>query len=206
MIAASVLIMSLGLLPGGGNSQGLLTLIEHGWFELIFGEMSMLLVMCLALERWFAVVKPIQYRYKFCKSRVYIYVVFTIVTPLAISVHGMLPSYDPKSTHSKSLVFLNILLTLISPLLVTWSTHVYLWRHSKKQPTIQHSNSTKLKQKLVRMCAITAMFMTVCWIPTKLYYFIRTLLPTLDMPLILKSCDLLAMVNSIGNPWIYYFT
>ena len=66
-----------------------------------------MLNMCLALERWFAVVKPIQYRYKFCKTRVYVYIFLLTIVLSAISVgtHGMLPSFHLKSTYSETFCY-----------------------------------------------------------------------------------------------------
>ena len=63
-----------------------------------------------------------------------------------------------------------------------------------------------MKQKLVRMCAITAMFITVCWVPTETYHQITAFGFTTYVPRTVKICNAVAMSNSVVNPWIYYFT
>ena len=206
MIASTVLIQELESWPGQSNTSGLLMLLQRSWFQFVFGEISTFLIMCLTLERWFAVVRPIEYRCKFRKSRVYVYLLIIIITTLTMNINNLLPGYDPQSTTSKLFAFVDLLLTLILPLFVTWATYIHLWHHSKYAAAIQQSNSTKMEQRLVRMCATTAMFITVCWVPTEIYYLVTTFGFILEVPRITTSVDTWAMSNSIVNPWIYYFT
>ena len=205
MIVATVLVEVLGLQPRQDIHE-LLRGIQIGWFEFLFGEFSVFLIMVLTIERWFAVARPIQYRYNFRKSRVYVYIFTIIVATICINIHVLLRSYVPNNTQSKSFVVVDCVLTLIFPLVVTWATYIHLWQRFKSVLAIQQSNSTKVKEKLVRMCAITAMFLTLCWIPAEINLFVTTFDLTLKRPLITKICNAVAMINSIVNPWIYYFT
>ena len=208
MIAATVFVEVRRSRSGKSNTVGLdlLQVVQWGWLEFVFGEFSVFLIMVLTIERWFAVVRPIQYRYKFRKKRIYVYIFTIVIATLTINTHVFLPSYDPSSTRSKSFVIVDFLVTLISPLLVTWATYIHLWQRFKKIPTIQQSNNAKMKHRLVRMCAVTAMFITVCWIPTDINYLVTTFDPSLKVPQISDSVDAVALSNSIVNPWIYYFT
>ena len=208
IIVATVLVQVCGSKPGKSKAVGLemLEIVQKGWFEFLFGEFSLFFIMVLTIERWFAVVRPIQYRYKFSKKRIYIYIFTIVIATLSINIHVLLPSYNPYSTRSKSIVVMDFVVTLVTPLLVTWTTYIHLWQRFKKVPTIQQSNNTKMKQRLVRMCAITAMFITACWIPTEIYYLVTTFGLTSEDWRISKSVDTVAMSNSLVNPWIYYFT
>ena len=206
MIVATVLVEVLEIRTGEEKIHDLLKAIQLGWLEFLFGDCSIFLITVLTIERWFAVVRPIQYRYKFHRKRVYIYIMTIIIATLSINIHFLLPGYDPKNTRSKILVFIDDVLTLMVPLFVTWASYIHLWQHFKKAPAIQQSNGTKMKQKLVRMCAITAMFITVCWTPTEAYYHLTAFGLTLTVPRNIKICNTVAMSNSIVNPWIYYFT
>ena len=113
-MVASVLVEVLGSRPDKGNIYGLVILLRRPWLEFFFGEISVFLIMCLTFERWFAVVRPIQYRCKFRKNRVYMYLFAILITALIMNINGLLLSYDPKSTLSKIVAVVDILLTLIS--------------------------------------------------------------------------------------------
>ena len=195
MIAATVLVEVLGLRPGLDNTHGVMESIMFGWFEFLFGDISIFFIMILTIERWFAVVKPIQYRYKFPKIRVYIYIMTIIIAALSTNTYLLLPGNDPTSPRFKSLCVIDVALSLIVPLFFTWATYIHLWQRFKKAPTIQQSNSTKMKQKLVRMCAITAMFITVCWVPTETYYQLTAFGFTTYVPRTVKICNAVAVSN-----------
>ena len=137
MIFAAVLVEVLGIWPGLDDPQ----------FEFLFGEFSIFFIIVLTIERWFVVVRPIQYRCKFRKKRVYIYIFTIAIATLSINIYFLLPGYDPKSTLSKLFVVIDVVLTLMVPLFVTWASYIHLWQHFKKAPTIQQSNSTKMKLK-----------------------------------------------------------
>ena len=116
MIAATVLVEVLGLRSGLDNTHGVLELIMFGWFEFLFGDISIFFIMILTIERWFAVVKPIQYRYKFRKIRVYIYIMTIIIAALSTNTYLLLPGNDPTSPRFKSLSVIDVALSLIVPL------------------------------------------------------------------------------------------
>ena len=153
VVVSTVLIQMFESRPGQAKASTLLMLLKRSCFQFLFGETFLFLIMCLTLERWFAVVRPIQYRCKFRKSRVYVYLLAIIIITLTMSTNSLLPGYDPQSTTSKIFVFMDVLLTLILPLFVTWETYIHLWQHSKKALTIHQSKNMKMKQRLVRMCA-----------------------------------------------------
>ena len=180
--------------------------IEQSWIEFAFGKISMLLVMSLAIERWFAVVKPIQYRYKFTKRRVYIYLVFILVAALSFRIHELLPNYNPQGISSQYLVTVEVVLTSFIPLLVIWTTIVHLWYHCRSVSNVQRTRFRNVKQKLLRMSALIASFITVCWLPAEIEFVI-----SLETVVSLENgvsniFYMLAMSNSIFNPWVYYFT
>ena len=192
--------------PDQAEVHGIHEQVQFGYLEFAFGEISMLLIMCLSSERWFSVLKPFEYRYNFRKRRVYLYLLFILIFTIATKIHFMLPGYDPYSTSSTIVNIINTTVSTVFPLLVIWSTYVHLWFHCKKNSTIRQTNSINLKQKLLRMCTITAMFLTVCWLPAEVYFALNIFGLTQHVSSIYNPFDMLAMSNSIVNPWIYYYT
>ena len=186
--------------------ETLLRMVWCGWLEFILGKISILLITCLALERWFAVVKPIQYRYSFSKKRLYIYFILILVIASLSKVQELLPNYDPQTLTSRIFVITEVVLTCLTPLFITWFTYAHIWFRFRKSPAIQQTGGGKVKEKLLRMCAITAMFITISWVPSDVNYMVINVINDRESLSIFSAVDIIAMSNSIVNPWIYYFT
>ena len=92
-------------------------------------KISILLVLCLAIERWFAVVRPIQYRYQFTKSRIYIYV--AIITTITASCN--IPSSIFRDQRTE-IYFetTEVILMVFLPMIFTWVIFLHIRIHSKK--------------------------------------------------------------------------
>ena len=192
-------------------------LIGSTYFLFLFGKGSTLTVMCLAIERWFSVIKPLKYKYAFKRGRLLLYIAviwafscFTQINELFIMKpsHGVCeknrPPYSKKT--EKVLILLHILATFFVPSIVTWVTFAHVWLHVRR--AIHHrrrlSNYERAKQKLIRMCALTAFLLTVCWFPAEMFFILREF-NAVSLPFgFYQFTDMLAMSNSCFNPWVYY--
>ena len=87
-------------------------------FEIIltFGKMSILLVLCLALDRSFAVVRPIQYRY-FTTRRVAVYLAIILIYAVSFSIPNILLLHGKTLNYVKTI---DIVLTFLIPIPATW--------------------------------------------------------------------------------------
>lgn len=173
--------------------------------------------MCLAIERWFSVVKPLKYKYAFKRGRLLLYIAviwafscFTQINELFIMKpsHGIcVKSHLPYSKETeKVLTLLHILATFFVPSIVTWVTFGHVWFHVRR--AISHrrrlSNYERAKQKLIRMCALTALLLTVCWFPAEMFFILKEF-RVVSLPFgFYQFTDMLAMSNSCFNPWVYY--
>ena len=133
-----------GLSLGRGKSLGTRLWWNYysdaGW-NFSLGKSLYFLIMCLTLEWWFAVLRPIEYRCKFCKDRVYVYLLVIIITTLIMNKNGFFSGYDAQGTLSEVVAFVDLLLTIIFTLFLTWATYINLWQHSRKSSTSQQSNN-----------------------------------------------------------------
>lgn len=193
-------------------------LIGSTYFLFLFGKGSTLTVMCLAIERWFSVVKPLKYKYAFKRGRLLLYIAiiwafscFTQINELFImkpshqgTCEKSAPPYSKKT--EKILTLLHILATFFVPSIVTWVTFAHVWLHVRT--AINHnahlSNYERAKQKLMRMCALTALLLTVCWFPAEMFFILKEFNVVRLSLSFYQSTDMLAMSNSCFNPWVYF--
>lgn len=161
-------------------------LISSTYFLFLFGKGSTLTVMCLAIERWFSVVKPLKYKYAFKRGRLLLYIAIIWVFSCCTQINELFimkpsngickkgnPPYSEKT--EKILTLLHILATFFVPSIVTWVTFAHVWLHVRAG--INHrarlSNYERAKQKLIRMCALTALLLTVCWFPAEMFFILK---------------------------------
>ena len=180
-------------------------MLVEGWLEFYFGSISVFLVMFLAIERWCAVKRPIQYRCNFPHNRVYVYLISVLVLTTLHHIIGVILNITKNHSGIENLSIVSLVVAFIIPLLITWITSIHLWLHSRNYPH-QKTYNSRAKKKLVHMCVITALFFSLCWLPTEIYYFkVSVGFIKLDH-FFVKLYDSIAMSNSIVNPLIYYFT
>ena len=168
---------------------------------LTFGKMSVLLVLCLALDRWFAIVQPNRYRYNFTTRRAFLYV--AVVALIAASCY--IPSSLLRGTTIKMYFEITEVIVMVPiPILLTWIIFIHIWVHSKTSPAMQNAVGGKMKSKLLRMCAVTAIFLTISWLTLQIKRLIDLIQTDRTPPS--TPLQMIAMANSCVNPWVYYFT
>ena len=161
----------------------------------VFGKMSVLLVLCLTLHRWFAVVQPI--RYNFTTRRIFLYVAVIAAVAVSCNIPSALSLGESIEMYFE---ITEVIVMVLIPILLTWIIFVHIWVHSKTSPAMQNGACGKMKSRLLRMCAVTAIFLTVSWVPLQIKRLIDLIQIqiTASVPLLI-----LAMANSCVNPWVY---
>ena len=165
-----------------------------------FGKMSVLLVLCLALDRWFAVVQPIRYRYNFTTRRVFLYVAVTATITVSCNIPSAL---SPDKSIEMYFEITEEIVMVPIPILLTWIIFIHIWVHSKTSPARHNAAGSKMKSKLLRMCAVTAILLTMNWLPLQINRLIA-LIQAHGRPF--TPLEMIAPANSCVNPWVYYFT
>ena len=203
--------------PGGLPGVIFCKVICSSYFVFLLGKVSFLTVTCLALERWYSVVKPVKYRLKFKRRRVYVYLVIIWITCLLL--HSLILfqiTLDEKnlrcvwisSDFSKQLTTMTAtIVTFFFPNVVTWATYLHISLALKTSPAMKNNGPfTRARLKLLRMCVIVALLFTICWFPNQLYYVLSSYgLVRLESPSH-RFTVVLAMFNSCINPVIYCST
>lgn len=182
----------------------------------LLGKVSCFIVMCLALERWYAVVKPVKYRMKFQRRRVCIYLLLVWLYCLAFHsslLFGMTLDKDnlrcvwvsvdsPKELIAPAFT----IATFFIPSAVTWTTYLHISLKLKASPASYSIRYSQARLRLLRMCVIVALLLTACWFPNQLYYTLSAYgLVKLESPFH-HFTIVLAMFNSCTNPVIYCYS
>ena len=105
------------------------------------------------------------------------------------------------------LLLCNVVGTFFLPSMITWASFIHTWYRIKSSPSlISRTQQAQAQEKrLLRMCAITATALTICWLTSNLFYVFHFF--NVSSGRYGTSISLmLAMSNSIVNPWIYFFS
>lgn len=170
--------------------------------------------MCLAIDRWYSIVKPIRYKTAFSKRRLYLYITLIWASAAITQINELFittvedglctfvtPFYGEKT--ERMLILLHVIITFYIPSIVTWVTFGHIWMHMRQPNIRRHLDNNKATKRLLRMCALAAFFLTVSWFPAETF-FILFKFDILKLPFeFYLFTSILAMSNSCFNPWIY---
>ena len=108
---------------------------------------------------------------------------------------------------SKIFTVVYVAFTFFIPLFISMFTFFHTHRVMRRsRDRLARSNNTKFFKSLLRMYAITCLFLALCWIPNQFVYVLSKFnITQLDTPLH-HATVVLAMFNSCVNPWIYGVT
>lgn len=191
-------------------------IIGSQYFVFLLGKISVFSVTSLALERWYSVVKPIKYKLAFKKRRVLIYL--GIIWFICLLSHVFLPfgmTLDKDKLRciwvstdypQKFLAITYTIVTFFIPTTVTWVTYLHISLSSRSFPGRHNKRVSRTRFKLLRMCIIVALLLTLCWFPNQLYFALSTFeFVKLETPFH-HFTIVLAMFNSSINPIVYCYT
>lgn len=194
-------------------------LLANRYLLFAMGKVSILLAACLAIERWYCVLKPIQYKNKFSRKRIVIYVTGMFVVTCILSMNKFFENSlagnkcvskkAPYGKHgTRAFVFAYSFIAFYIPCFITWLTFGHITMKFPSCPgKRQESESKKRRQRvLLRMCAVTALALTVCGFPAQTIYLLSPFgITKIGSPLH-RGFNVLLLFNSCMNPLIYCFT
>lgn len=195
-------------------------LISSQYFLFTFGKISLFVVMFLAIERWFAIARPITYRLSFKRNKVIacmtliVVLCFAMNTPALLQKRLVLKENKPYCKRSEITqgklaaqiyTVLHVTVTFFIPLFITWATFLDLRMLLKKSPAQNQSHGARNRSErhFLRMCAVTALFLGICWIPNQFIYMLSKFGVTQLDTTLHHVTVVLSMLNSCINPWIY---
>lgn len=209
-------IVPVSTFPYPTGTFGLLFchIIDTRFVIFMMGKASVLLVMCLAIERWLSSVKPLQYRIRFTGKRLAVYIITIWISACVFQLYRLfrkIPGEDgcrlarnlfgPRSL--KALIISYVSVTFVLPSVITWASFLHVCLSVRKSPSMNTASGFQVRSRLLRMCVLTALLLTLCWFPDQLNYIISLFeVTSLNSP-ISNYFLVLALSNSCANPWIY---
>ncbi|XP_020897518.1 QRFP-like peptide receptor [Exaiptasia diaphana] len=181
------------------------------------GKASAFTVTCMAIERWYSVVRPIHYRVNFSYRRVTGYL--CLLWFLSLSIHSpvlfeMTVSKETQTCiwesagySTEASVTMSTIVTFFIPIAITWASYLHIAIKLKRPPLPAiGAVSARVRVKLARMCMLVAFLLTTCWFPNQVYYVLSSYgLVKLETPFH-RFTIVLVMFNSCVNPSIYCFS
>ena len=202
-------------IPTGLHSQVFCRLLDNRYLLFLMGKVSILLAACLALERWYCVLKPMQYRNKFSRKRVFIYVTLMFIVTCILSMNKFFETsvvenkcISKKAPYGKYFVVAYSFVAFYIPCFITWFTfaHISLHFSSFQGQNRESVNKRRRQRVLLRMCAITAVALTICGFPAQTVYLLSPFdITRIGSPLN-KGFNALLLLHSCMNPLIYWLT
>ena len=182
----------------------------------VFGKVSVLTIVALALERWYSVVKPIDYKMKFTRKRIYIYIaIIWLISSIANGSKPVKANLNDTSlrcewsgiSYPKEIFIPSYTtLTFFIPTAITWLSFFHVAKVLKQSPAERNERFRNTRKKLTRMCATVAFLLTISWLPNQVFYTLSAFdITRVETPLH-HFTIVLAMLNSCVNPWICCFT
>ena len=204
--------------PTGFAGELFCRLIDTDYFLFVFGKASLLSAACMAVDRWYAVAKPLLYRQAFSERKLVIYltticclsIVLPLYKPFTYSYHYTAEhgyecsgkkTFESRAQQVWRPVY--TIVTAILPCLVTWAAFIHIWKLTRESPTHARNAKRELtKQKLLRLASVTAILMTLCWFPTEILYMLHPFKVSVKS-VWFDFTKLLAFANSAVNPFLY---
>ena len=194
-------------------------LISSRFLLYTFGKASVLTVLCLAVDRWVSMVKPIYFRTSFSEKRAIVYLVLIWITSTVCHLKHVFQNKmngkkcvrvslsENLSHESLRWILVGYLsVTFYFPLIVTWFTFAYIWYVLKRKSTVESISVAMAKHRLLNMCAVTGLLLTVCWLPVEKMLVVKVF-GGIKLASVANGILIwLSMFNSCGNPLVCYFT
>ena len=203
-------------IPCGPGGEIFCRLFASRLLIFVLGKSSVLNVMFLSIERWFAMVKPIQYKTRFSKTRIYLYIAAIWITAFVFQSCKLFQvrSSGCRCVFVKGLLNVSLLrililshsiVTVFLPTLIMWIAFAHIWYSIRKSPGTLTTRRGKAKKRLLVMCAATAFGLTANWYPTEIAYLHRRF-NSVDDAYGVDILEVAAMSNSMINPVVYCLT
>ena len=183
------------------------------------GKISILKVMCLAIDRWYCIFRSIMYKRYFTRKSVFLYILVIWVCNSLLQIHKFFEwklseskcfkikaPYGEKGTQAMIVIY--SLIGFYFPCLITWASFAHITLLFKTSPLARcYGEQQRARQRaLLRMCTVTAISLTMCWLPAQTIYILSPFGVTQIGITLQRAGGILAISNSCVNPFIYWMT
>ena len=183
------------------------------------GKVSILKVTCLAVDRWYCVFRPMMYKRYFTRKRLFLYILAIWVCTCLMQINKFFEwkfseskcskakaRYGKKGTQAVTIIY--SLIGFYIPCLTAWASfgHIALLFKTSRLSRCYGQRQRAQQKALLRMCAVTSITLTLCWLPVQTVYVLSSFDVTQLGSALHHTFVILAMFNSCVNPLIYWIT
>ncbi|XP_032232361.2 allatostatin-A receptor-like [Nematostella vectensis] len=201
----------------GGSGRAFCRAIFSTYCLFVCGKASNTTIMCLAIERWCAVVRPTKYKANFNRKRVSLYIALIWLAAAATEIFELFiadlmpdgrcewitPFYGEEL--NKAFLVFHITITFYIPMTITWISFAHIWyRMSHNQVSTQQGDAGK--KSVVRMCLLAALLLSLCWFPTETFWILKQYKVVVLPNVWYWVFNFFAFFNSCCNPPLYCLT
>ena len=183
---------------------------------------SVYIMVALAIERWYAVARPLQYRTKFHTKRLICEVFIIWGLSLAANVFLLfevrynpekkqfercevtkIPFFDPVTV--KILGVAQFLFKFLIPFLITCNLHFHELSKTHASRVMNCRIGKDRRHNISRRAAVSTLVLALCWLPNQVFYACFAFdLVTLNTP-VHYTTIVIALINLSLNPFIFAF-
>ena len=176
-------------------------------------------VTCLAIERWFSIFRPIKYKRYFTRKRLFLYIVGIWVCTCSLQINKLVewkmvgtrcrPEKAPYGEKGRQAMIISYsLIGFYIPCFIAWASFGHIALLFKTSPMARCYGERQRQQQraLLRMCALTSVALTLCWIPAQTCYILFAFGILKSGTSLHQTLGIFAMFNSCINPLIYWLT
>ena len=205
--------------PSGSAGEIFCRVFTSRFTLFTMGKVSILKVTCLAIERWYCIFRPMVYKRYFTQKRLFLYILAIWVCTCLLQINKFFEwklsgskcskvkaPYGQKGTQAMIIIY--SLIGFYIPCLIAWASFAHISLLFKTSPMARcYGERQRAQQKaLLRMCALTSITLTLCWLPAQTIYILSPFgITKIGSPLH-RTGGILAMLNSCLNPLIYWLT
>ena len=210
-------------IPPGVQGRIFCIVLQKNFFVWYLAKCSIVIVMCMAVERWYALAHPHKYKIVFSPRKVLIYATLMCVVTLLVFTPTFYPTYvsskgsknicvgrpvfTEELAHQLYIVMYCTVTAFIPCLVITLSfLHLRCSIIGQQQPSQTNAQRRRrqLEVSLSRMSAVSAFVLSVCIFPSQVTLILFNFhLISWD---VVNLWSTLSTINSVVNPWIYCFT
>ena len=183
---------------------------------------SAYICLALATERWFAVIKPLQYNSTFNKRRTVIYIFLVWLWSLLLCGSSLFEAkfsasnqktrqctwqlYWGKQPLRAIVGIIQVFFKMVLPCLTMGLLFIHMMYKTSQSTVASEESRAKIRGKMTRMVGAACLMLVVCFAPNQINYALAMAGKTRLDSKLHHFLSLLVFVNSCLNPFIYGLT